>query len=211
MPVKTWDFIPLDLEGAFLISPFVQEDERGSFIKDYSSTMFEHNGITHPLLEVFYSTSKKDVIRGLHFQRICPQAKLIRCIKGCIVDVIVDIRPSSTSFGKWESFELSQDNNLELFIPGYFAHGFMALENCIVAYKCNVEFLPEGDDGIRYDDKDLAIKWPIAGKYIISDKDNKLQTFSNYKHKINIGGVLIIYINNHVYVSVSLMVLYGIL
>src|SRR5699024_6946571 len=113
--IQKFEFIELDLKGAYLIKPFFAPDERGGFVKDYNIDMFKQNGIQHELKEVFYTISKKGVIRATHFQLIKQQAKLVRCINGHIFDVIVDLRPESPTFGEWRGFDLTGDNRLELY------------------------------------------------------------------------------------------------
>ena len=187
--IQRFDFQELELKGAFLIKPFFADDNRGGFVKDYNIDSFKANGITHELKEVFYTISKKGVIRAIHFQLAKQQAKLVRCISGHVYDVIVDLRPNSPTFGKWLGFDLTGDNMNELYIPQFFGHGYLVLEDSIVSYKCGEVFYSEGDSGIIYNDKDIGIKWPFdkiggAKNVIISEKDSKLMSFKDYKRKI---------------------------
>lgn len=184
--IQQFSFQPTKIDGAFLIKPFIALDERGAFTKDYSSEVFIKNGVKHSLKEVFYTTSHKGVIRAIHFQREKQQAKLVRCIKGSIFDVIVDLRPQSSTFGKWEGFYLDKKNANEIYVPQYFGHGYLVLEESIVSYKCNEKFYGEFDDGIIWNDKDLNIQWPLEkiDDVILSEKDKKLQTFKEYKMSI---------------------------
>lgn len=191
--LQKFEFIKTDFEGAYLIKPFVSTDSRGAFVKDYSKEVFEANGIKHELAEVFYADNQPGVVRGMHFQRVCQQVKLVRCIKGKIFDVIVDLRPDSPTFLKWQGFYLSEENFDELYVPEYFAHGYLALEPSTVVYKCNQGFRSEYDDGIKFDDPDFSIDWPIdeincegfdsLEKLIRSEKDKNLQSFKEYKEK----------------------------
>lgn len=179
-------FRETELSGVIEISPFYAEDIRGSFMKDYSKEMFESNGIQYDLAEVFYTTSHKGVIRGLHFQRVKAQPKLVRCISGHVWDVVVDLRKDSPTFKRWESFDLTGENHCGILIPAGFAHGFLALEESMVSYKCAEGFCPEYDDGIRWDDPEIGVEWPLelvggADKVILSEKDNNLQTFAAFK------------------------------
>ena len=119
--IQKFEFCNTDFEGAYLIKPFCATDVRGAFIKDYSKEVFEANGLEHNLAEVFYTVSHKGVIRALHFQRVHEQAKLVRCIKGKVFDVIVDLRPDSPTFKKWQGFYLSEENMNELYVPEHFA------------------------------------------------------------------------------------------
>ncbi len=180
-------FEKLDIEGAYLIKPFVSYDERGYFIKDYSQEFFEKINIQHDLKEVFYTSSYKGVIRAIHFQREKEQAKLVRCISGKIYDVIVDLRNDSPTFGQWRGFYLSEKNKDEIYIPKNFGHGYLVLEPSIVSYKCAEKFYGEFDDGIIWDDPEIGIKWPlnfIENKIILSEKDSKLQSFKMFKSKL---------------------------
>ena len=187
--IQKFEFIETSLKGAYLIKPFLATDDRGGLLKDYNVDTFRMNGINHELKEVFYTISKKGVIRAIHFQLIKQQAKLVRCISGHVYDVIVDLRPDSPTFGKWEAFDLTGENMLELYIPEHFGHGYLVLEDSVVSYKCAEVFHAEGDSGIMYNDSDININWPfdkIGGidKLIISEKDLSLMSFNDYKEKI---------------------------
>jgi dTDP-4-dehydrorhamnose 3,5-epimerase len=182
-------FKELSLSGAYMIKPFIADDLRGRFIKDFSYDDLKSNGIIHDLKEVFYTVSKKNVIRAIHFQLENQQAKLVRCISGHIYDVIVDLRLNSNTFGKWIGFHLYGNEPVTLYIPKYFGHGYLVLEDSIVSYQCNESFLSRGDSGIIYNDIDIDIKWPfhlIGGedKLIISEKDKTLQTLEEYISQI---------------------------
>ena len=181
--VENFSFIELDLKGAYLIKPFVAYDSRGSFIKDYSEETFRDNGINHELKEVFYTSSHKGVMRAIHFQRVHEQPKLVRCVSGKIYDVIVDLRKNSPTFGQWRGYFLSGDNKNQLYIPKHFGHGYLVIEPSTVAYKCSERFYGEYDDGIKWDDPDLGINWPLnmVDQLILSEKDKNLQSFIEYK------------------------------
>jgi dTDP-4-dehydrorhamnose 3,5-epimerase len=172
-----------NFDSVFFIKPFIAYDERGYFIKDYSHEEFGKNGISHDLREVFYTSSYKGVIRAIHFQRIKEQSKLVRCVKGKIFDVVVDLRKDSSTLGQWEGFSLDDNNKNELLIPAHFGHGYLVLEDAIVSYKCSEKFYGEYDDGIMWNDETINIKWPLdqVDKIIISEKDRKLQTFNQYR------------------------------
>ena len=187
--IQKFEFNELYLKGAYKIQPFYAPDERGGFIKDYNVDTFKSNGIDHELKEVFYSISKRGVLRGVHFQLDKQQVKLVRCISGHIYDVIVDLRPESPTFGKWEGLDLTGDNRVELYVPKFFGHGFLAIEDSIVSYKCGEVFYGDGDSGIRYNDSDINITWPfdlIGGEsnLIISEKDKHLMSLKDYICKI---------------------------
>ncbi|MEG1836464.1 MAG: dTDP-4-dehydrorhamnose 3,5-epimerase [Synergistaceae bacterium] len=177
--IQKFNFNETIIQGVFEIQPFIATDERGSFVKDYAKEVFESNGITHELKEVFYTVSKKGVIRALHFQRVMQQPKLVRCVCGHVYDVVVDLRMKSSTYKKWTSFDLSSDTNIEVLIPNGCAHGYLVLEDSVVSYKCAEKFYPEYDDGIIWNDKDINIDWPlhlIGGEQnlIISKKDTAL-------------------------------------
>ena len=187
--ITKFDFQELDLKGAFKIQPFCATDERGGFVKDYNIDMFKANGIEHELKEVFYTISKKGVIRATHFQLVKQQAKLVRCISGHVYDVIVDLRPDSPTCGQWRGFDLTGENQVELYIPPYFGHGYLVLEDSVVSYKCGEVFYGEGDSGIMYNDPDINILWPfekIRGveNMIISEKDKNLMSFKEYIERV---------------------------
>lgn len=187
--ITKFDFQALDLKGAFKIQPFYATDERGGFVKDYNIDVFKANGIEHELKEVFYTISKKGVIRATHFQLVKQQAKLVRCISGHVYDVIVDLRLSSPTFGQWRGFDLTGENQVQLYIPQYFGHGYLVLEDSVVSYKCGEVFYGEGDSGIMYNDPDINIQWPfekIGGieNMIISEKDKNLMSFKEYIEKL---------------------------
>ena len=187
--IQKFSFKELDLKGAYLINPFFASDNRGGFIKDYNIDVFEDNGIQHKLKEVFYTLSKRGVIRAIHFQLVKQQAKLVRCVSGHIYDVIVDLRPNSPTYKQYRGFHLTSENQISLYVPEFFGHGYLVIEDSIVSYKCGEVFYPEGDSGILYDDKDIAIEWPwemIGGfnNLIISDKDKQLMSFLEYHNRI---------------------------
>ena len=189
--MQNFNFRETKIDGPILIEPFIAYDLRGGFIKDYSIDIFNENELSFDIKEVFHTISKKGVIRAIHFQKVKQQAKLVRCIKGRIYDVIVDLRLDSPTFGKWESFELSDINNMQLFVPPHFGHGYLVLEDSIVSYKCNEIFYQEFDSGIKYDDQDINIHWPfelIGGtdKLILSNKDKILQSLLEYRESYSV-------------------------
>ena len=186
---QKFEFQELGLKGAYLIKPFYATDHRGGLIKDYNADTFQANGIEHSLKEVFYTISKRGVIRATHFQLIKQQAKLVRCISGHVYDVIVDLRPESDTYGKWLGFHLTGENTLSLLVPEGFGHGYLVVEDSVVSYKCAEVFYGEGDSGIMYNDPDIGILWPmelIGGEenLIISEKDQNLMSFKEYTRKM---------------------------
>lgn len=183
--IQKFDFSELELSGAYIIKPFYATDNRGGLIKDYNIDTFRMHGIKHDLKEVFYTISKKGVIRATHFQMVRQQAKLVRCISGHVYDVIVDLRPESSTFGQWRGFHLTGDNMNMVLVPEQFGHGYLVIEDSVVSYKCAEVFYGEGDSGIMYNDPDIAIQWPfelIGGEenIIISEKDMGLMSFKEY-------------------------------
>ena len=177
------------IKGLTLIHPHVFEDERGYFIKDFERAFYEENDLPIVFIETNESKSKKGTIRGLHFQQHFSQGKLIRVIKGAVYDVAVDLRFESETFGKWMGFELSEYNHDVLYIPEGFAHGFLALEDdSIFSYKCTNKYAPEFDSGIKFDDPEIGVEWPIDkvggwNHVITSAKDARLQSFREFVEK----------------------------
>ena len=180
--VSQFAFHPAEILGVIEVKPFNAEDLRGDFTKDYSREIFLKNGISYELAEVFYTRSHKGVIRALHFQRVRKQPKLVRCIWGHVWDVVVDLRKDSPTFKKWLSFDLTGENHREILIPAGCAHGYLVLEESVVSYKCAEKFYGEYDDGIMWNDPDIAVEWPlelIGGEeyLILADKDKNLRSF----------------------------------
>lgn len=185
MAIQKWEFKKTEIEGLLEITPFNADDVRGCFTKDYSKEVFEANGITHDLAEVFYTTSHKGVIRALHFQRVKQQAKLVRCIHGHVWDVVVDLRQDSPTFKKWIAFDLIGEKRNEILVPAGCAHGYLVLEDSIVSYKCGEKFYGEYDDGVMWNDPELAVTWPLekiggVEKLIVADKDKNLNSFARF-------------------------------
>lgn len=174
-------FIETEIEGVYIIEPKIFEDSRGYFFENYNEAEFVKNGITNRFVQDNQSKSCYGVIRGLHCQLgEHSQAKLVRVLKGKVLDVAVDIRKESLTFGKYVAVELSEENQRQLFIPRNFLHGFSVLsEEAIFAYKCDNLYYKEAEFGIRYDDPEIGIDWKIpADKIITSEKDrlaNKLR------------------------------------
>lgn len=174
------------IPGLIEVTPFNADDIRGCFTKDYSKEVFEQNGIHYDLAEVFYTTSHKGVIRALHFQRVKQQPKLVRCIYGHVYDVVVDLRKDSPAFKKWLGFDLIGGKHNEILVPAGCAHGYLVLEPSIVSYKCSEKFYGEYDGGIKWNDPDINVKWPlekIGGieNLILADKDKNLPTWAEFE------------------------------
>ncbi len=175
-------FKSVEMPDLILVEPKVFVDERGCFIETFKQSEFQANGINYCFVQDNHSKSKKGVLRGLHYQ-LNPKAqgKLVRCIRGRIWDVAVDIRKSSPYFGKWFGCELSEQNNLMLWIPPGFAHGFLALEDAEITYKNTAEYDPLLDAGIIWNDADVRIDWGIKNP-ILSKKDSELPTLKMAKN-----------------------------
>lgn len=178
-------FHKTELDGVIFVEPKVFGDSRGFFMETYKASEFAENGIDIKFNQDNHSKSTKGVIRGLHFQYYPkPQAKLVRCYRGKIFDVAVDIRPDSKNFGKWFGVELSEENKKMLYIPEGFAHGFSVLsDEAEVLYKASNEYAPECDAGIRWNDEELNINWQVETP-LVSEKDKILPTLSEYKNKL---------------------------
>lgn len=175
-------FIQCLIQGLIVIEPAVIQDSRGYFFEAYNQATFLDHGIDHQFLQDNQSKSSFGVIRGLHYQNHPhAQAKLVRVISGSILDVAVDIRKSSPTFGQHYAIELSAENNRQLFIPQGFAHGFSVLtDSAIVLYKCDKLYHKASEAGIRFDDPELNIDWQLdMQSAIISEKDRVLPSFRN--------------------------------
>lgn len=174
-------FTTTEIPGLLLFEPTVFEDNRGSFFESYSENVFKEQGINVRWVQDNQSSSLYGVIRGLHYQ-LPPfaQSKLVRVTRGKILDVVVDIRKRSPTFGKSYCKVLSAKNRRELFIPAGFAHGFSVLsKNADVIYKCDTLYNKESEAGIMYNDAELNIDWKIPGKsVIVSEKDEQLPSFA---------------------------------
>ena len=170
------EVLTTDIEGVYIIKPRVFGDARGYFFESYSKREFEEKVGKVDFVQDNESMSKKGVMRGLHFQRPpFSQSKLVRCVKGSVLDVAVDIRKGSPTYGKHVAVELTEDNHLQFFIPKGFAHGFVVLSDVAVfQYKCDNFYHPEADGGISILDDSLGIDWKISTQNaILSEKDTK--------------------------------------
>jgi dTDP-4-dehydrorhamnose 3,5-epimerase len=161
------------IPGVLVIEPRVFADDRGAFFESYNSRAFsEVIGYPVSFVQDNQSTSRRHVLRGLHFQEPCPQGKLIRALTGTIYDVAADIRPDSPTFGTWVGVELSAENRRQLWVPEGLAHGFLVLsETADVLYKTTDYYAPGCERCIRWDDPQLAIEWPLTGPPLLSPRD----------------------------------------
>lgn len=162
---------PTHIERIVVLEPKVFCDERGFFFESYSSKTLAALGVDIPFVQDNHSQSRRGVLRGIHYQVKCQQAKLVRVVRGEIFDVAVDLRRASPTFGRWYGLTLSAANKLQIFIPAGFGHGFLALSDAEVLYKASDFYAPEHERCIRWDDPDLAIDWPGEGERIVSAKD----------------------------------------
>jgi dTDP-4-dehydrorhamnose 3,5-epimerase len=176
-----FEFKKLEIEGLVLIKPKIFADNRGFFMESYKKSEFIKNGIKAEFVQDNHSKSAKGVLRGFHYQKLPKaQAKLVRCIKGKIYDIALDIRLNSKTFGKYTKVELSEDNKHMLFIPKGFAHGFVVLsEEAEIIYKSDEEFSPQHDKGVLWNDSDLNIDWGIDFEPVLSEKDKNLPKLKN--------------------------------
>lgn len=173
------------LKDCFLLKPSVFQDHRGTFSENYSKRRFEEvTGLEIDFVQDNQSCSKKGVLRGLHFQKgRFAQSKLVRCVYGQVLDVVVDLRPTSSTFKQHFKTLLTHENQHQLFVPAGFAHGFLTLsEVSVFAYKCDQYYHPDADAGVFYNDSEFQIDWGFPQeKLIFSEKDLNLPTFKNLK------------------------------
>lgn len=177
------EIIKTKLDGVVIIEPKIFRDSRGYFFESFSQREFEEKICKINFVQDNESMSSYGVMRGLHFQRPpFTQAKLVRCVKGAVLDVAVDIRKDSPTYGQHVAVELTEDNHCQMFIPHGFAHGFSVLsETAVFQYKCDQFYHPESDAGISILDKSLGIDWRIpADKAILSDKDTRHPLFKDF-------------------------------
>ena len=176
-----FEFEKQKIEGVILVKPKVFGDNRGFFMETYKKSDFFANGITEDFVQDNHSKSTKGVLRGLHYQaKPYGQTKLVRCSKGRIYDVAVDIRKNSNTYGQYVKVELSEENKHMLLIPNGFAHGFVALTDEVeLLYKTGGEYVPSADRGILWSDEDINIDWEIDFEPILSEKDKVQQKFKD--------------------------------
>ena len=175
------------IEGLKVITPAVFGDERGYFMETYNYNDFKEAGIDLTFVQDNQSSSRKGVLRGLHFQINHPQVKIVRVVSGEVFDVAVDLRPGSPTFGRYFGITLSEENKKMVYIPEGFGHGCLALEeNTTFYYLCSQDYQPGYDTGIRWDDETLHISWPLdrIEKVIVSEKDRNLGSFLDMKEKL---------------------------
>ena len=180
------EFIQTEIPDVILIKPSVIKDHRGFFMESYHIEKFSMGGIDCTFVQDNHAKSIQNTLRGLHFQVNFPQAKLLRCLKGKVFDVAVDIRKNSPFYGKWVGEELSEENKYQLFIPEGFAHGYYVLsETAEITYKCSEVYHPEDEQGFRWDDPEIGIEWPET-EPILSRKDQLLPFLKDFDEVLKI-------------------------
>jgi dTDP-4-dehydrorhamnose 3,5-epimerase len=165
------------LDGPLLLEPVTHGDARGFFLESYRANTWAEHGISETFVQDNHSRSARGVLRGMHLSIGDGQAKLVRCARGAILDVIVDIRRTSPTFGEWESFELDDEGGLQLYIPIGFAHGFCVVSDVAdVTYKCSTYYHPDVERGFHYADPDVGIDWPRDIDLLVSERDSDAPT-----------------------------------
>lgn len=180
--MSKFNFIKTKIEGVYIITSTVFGDSRGYFMETYNEQDFKAAGLNYTFVQDNQSASTKGVLRGLHFQKTHPQAKLVRVLTGEVFDVAVDLRKGSTTYGQWVGEVLSGENKKQLMIPRGFAHGFVVLSDYAeFAYKCDDFYHPEDEGGIIWNDPDINIQWPLIEGLKLSEKDLKNRLLSGQK------------------------------
>ena len=175
-------FNKTEIAGIYVIEPTVFSDNRGYFMETYNHREFIEAGINVIFVQDNQSQSKKGVLRGLHFQKKYPQAKLVRVISGEVFDVAVDLRKKSSTYGKWASVVLSAENKKQFFVPRGFAHGFLVLsETAEFTYKCDEFYHPDDECGLIWNDQTIGIDWPLFGETVLSEKDKIFPYFKDFE------------------------------
>ena len=176
------EIVDLSLEGLKLLKPRRFPDARGFFQQTYHREQYAAAGIDTEFVQDNWSRSTKGVLRGLHFQYAHPQAKLVSVQSGEVLDVVVDMRDGSPSFGQWESVVLSEENGHQLFVPKGFAHGFLVLSETVdFMYKCDDLYAPGDEYGLIWNDPEVGIEWPSDIDPLVSDKDARLPQWASAK------------------------------
>jgi dTDP-4-dehydrorhamnose 3,5-epimerase len=173
------------LEGPLLLEPDARGDARGFFLESYRANVWAEHGVGETFVQDNHSRSARGVLRGMHLSVGDGQAKLVRCARGLILDVVVDIRRDSPTYGEWESFELDDERAHQLYIPIGFAHGFCVRSDLAdVTYKCSTYYDPAIERGFHYDDPDVAIEWPRDMPLLVSDRDREAPMLREMAHEL---------------------------
>ena len=179
MTSGNFTFLETELPGVYVIEARTFGDRRGYFMETYKKSDFDAAGLRYDFVQDNQSASRRGVLRGLHFQRTFPQAKLVRVLKGEVFDVAVDLRKGSATYGKWTGVLLSEENKRQIMIPRGFAHGFLVVSDYAeFTYKCDQLYHPEDEGGIIWNDPQIGIDWPDAGEIILSEKDKRNPTLA---------------------------------
>lgn len=180
--MSNFAFTETKIKDVYIIDVKTYGDHRGYFMETYKENVFVEAGLSYRFVQDNQSSSRKGVLRGLHFQKTHPQAKLVRVLKGEVFDVAVDLRKGSDTYGQWVGALLSEENKRQFMIPRGFAHGFVVVSDYAeFAYKCDEFYHPEDEGGIIWNDPDIAIEWPDVGEIILSEKDKKNPTLAESK------------------------------
>lgn len=170
--MSNFTFNETKIKGVYIIDVKTYGDNRGYFMETYKESDFKAAGLDYNFVQDNQSSSRKGVLRGLHFQKTHPQAKLVRVLKGEVFDVAVDLRKDSPTYGQWVGVVLSEENKRQFMIPRGFAHGFVVMSDYAeFAYKCDDLYHPEDEGGIMWNDPAIGIEWPEVGEIILSEKD----------------------------------------
>ncbi len=187
--MSKFTFTKTSIDGVFIIEPTVFGDDRGYFMETYSESEFKAAGLDYTFVQDNQSKSKRGVLRGLHFQKTHPQAKLVRVLDGEVLDVAVDLRKNSKTYGKWVGVKLSADNKKQFMIPRGFAHGFLVLsETAVFTYKCDDFYHPEDEGGIMWNDPDIGIDWDDITDVALSEKDKRHPLLRDSKIEFEVKG-----------------------
>ena len=182
-----FQFHKTSIEGLILIEPRYFPDERGYFLKSFEKHVFQKQGLPTTFGEDNESLSCKGTLRGIHFQYEYPQGKLVRVSSGAVYEVAVDLRIDSPTLGKWEAFELNEENKNMLYLPEGFGSAFLSLcDHTVFTYKCTDQYSPKYEDGIQWNDTQLDIKWPLSlvENLVISERDQHHQSFQSYVERV---------------------------
>lgn len=179
MTAGNFTFTETEIRDIYIIEQKCYGDNRGYFMETYKQSDFDAAGLHYVFVQDNQSSSRKGVLRGLHFQKTYPQAKLVRVLRGMVFDVAVDLRRNSETYGKWTGVLLSDENRRQFLIPRGFAHGFVVVSDYAeFAYKCDELYHPEDEGGLAWNDPDIGIEWPEVGEIILSEKDKHHPTLS---------------------------------
>lgn len=175
--VGGFTFTETEIPGLVVIEPICRADRRGYFMETYRQEAFDAAGLSCRFVQSNQSGSRRGVLRGLHFQKTHPQAKLVRVLRGEVFDVAVDLRKGSAAYGRWAGVRLSGENRRQLMIPRGFAHGFLVLsEYAEFSYQCDAPYRPGDEGGLLWNDPDIGVSWPEAGELLLSERDSRHPT-----------------------------------